>query len=272
MLRSEPVKYLQVIALCCIVSGCSTTQKELSYELVTYSGDLKVEQFDSAVTDENRFNDNNIIYPVGASYTYSYQYYKSDGEPMNFRFIENGWEFVEPTAEVVNKITLSVRSGLKPFSDWYPDYNQTVFTYQLSNKESYELTGLIENEANLWLHPPREGLFKIMQLNPFPFVAYPLEKGNKWEWSVQIGNSFADKRWATWEGIITGKTTYEVTDHKIMDTPWGKLETWIITAEAVNELGKTSMRAVFNYSLGFLEMNFVNIDGSEITFKLEEVD
>lgn len=259
-----------IMILAFAATACSNTIPDLEYELVTYSGDLKVEQFDSTATDENRFNHNNKIFIVGSTFSYSYQYYDKDGKLRNYQYLEEGWEFTEPKDGDRNEIVLGVMSGLKPMINWIPDYDQTLISYQPSNKESFEMTGLIENEANIWMHPPRDGLFRILQLSPYPSVSYPLETGKEWEWSFQVGSHYGDERWATWDGNITITTTYEITDKQVRETQWGELETWTIEAEAISELGSTSMEAVFNDSLGFLEMNFINIDGSKFEFSLRE--
>jgi hypothetical protein len=60
--------------------------------------------------------------------------------------------------------------------------------------------------------------------------------------------------------------TYELVTYS------GDLEVWPIEASATSELGTSRMTAIFNDDLGFLEMNFVNIDSSKITFKLKEVN
>lgn len=255
-----------------VAMGCSSSIPELNYELVTYSGDLKVERFDSTFTDENRFNYNNKIYSVGSSFTYSYQYYDRTGSPQNFQFTEEDWEFVQPNDDTVNEIELRVLSGLKPMINWIPDYDQTLISYQPSNKDNFEMTGLIENEANIWAHPPRDGLFRILQLSPYPSVSYPLEVGKEWMWSFQVGSHYGDERWETWDGNITITSNYEITGKQVMQTQWGELETWTIESEAISELGSASMEAIFNDSLGFLEMNFTNIDGSQFEFLLNEVD
>lgn len=242
-----------------------------AYELVPYLGDLKVERFDTTSTDENWFNHNNRIYTVGSSFTYQYDYFTKDGKPQNFAYSADDWQFIEPKSNEVQTVTMKIRSGRKPLSDWIPDYNQTVISYHLYNNTYFEMTGLIENEANIWLHPPRDGLYKILELNPFPSISYPLEIDRSWEWSLPVGSVYSDKRWAIWEGVIENKMTYKMTERKIKETIWGSLEIWIIEAEASNVIGKTSLKASFNDSLGFIEMNFVNIDGSSLAFKLVEV-
>lgn len=265
-------KFVFITAAVYLAISCNRSPKNLDYELVPYSGDLKVESFDSTVVDENRFNYNNRIFKVGSSYTYNYQYRTADGQAKNFRFTEEDWEFKEPENSDQNNLTIEVSSGLKPFSDWYPDYNQTVMKYIYSNKESYELTGLIENEANIWLHPPREGLFRIMELNPFPAVQFPLEIGNTWQWSVAAGEQWSDERWTTWEGNVKNTMTYEILSKSTINSKWGELETWAIKGEATNRLGTTLFEAAYHDSLGFVNMHFTNIDGSTLEFDLAQVD
>lgn len=250
---------------------CSRSEQQ-TYELVTYSGDLKVEKFDSTASDQNRFNHNNRIYKVGSTFIYTYQYFTKQGQPKNFRFLEDGWEFLESQETDINEITLKVKSGLEPMIEWIPEYNQTLISYQPSNKDSYELTGLIENEANIWMHPPRDGMFRILQLSPYPSLVYPLKEGVEWSWIFKVGSHYADKRWATWDGNITITTTYKIGAKESRQTQWGDLEVWPIMAEATSELGTSRMTAIFNDDLGFLEMIFVNIDSSKITFKLKEVN
>ena len=65
-----------------------------------------------------------------------------------------------------------------------------------------EWTGLIENRHNVWLHPPRSYLFRILELNPYPYVKYPLVVGKQWQDSMRIGDHWADSRWKVWTGRI----------------------------------------------------------------------
>ena len=65
---------------------------------------------------------------------------------------------------------------------------------------------------NIWLHPPREGLFKILEINPFPYIKYPLEIGNSWEWDfLEPGSNWGDERWLTWNGTLDILCEYEIT-------------------------------------------------------------
>ena len=266
------MKHLILLLTAYLLMSCSSNDQISPYELVTYSGDIMVEKFDSTETNENRYNINNRIYEVGSAFTYSYQYVDAEGRPMNFRFTDDDWEFRQPGGDDENLVTLGVSSGLKPMTDWIPDYNQTVIRYHYSNKETFEMTGLIENESNIWLHPPRDGLFGILQLSPYPTVKYPLTTGSRWQWQFDIGSGWGDERWATWDGVITNVTTYEITGNEMRETQWGQLEVFIVEAESVSEIGTSSLRAVYNDQYGFLIMDYTNIDGSKMNLELIEVE
>ncbi|MCG8372584.1 MAG: hypothetical protein MI700_03585 [Balneolales bacterium] len=273
-MKYSTVGYLIVISTLFLVFCTSPPQQSIPYTLVPYSGDIRVEQFDSTITDVNRFNYNNQVFKVGNQFRYSYEYISTEGDTLAFQFTEGEeWEFVPSGApERITGISISVNDGLSPFDQWYPDYNQTVISYTYEPQESYNATGAIENEANVWIHPPRQGLMKILELNPFPYVEYPLEILNDWSWSVQIGNSWADERWATWDSTLTNTATYQLLSRETKETRFGELVVYTINAEAVNEIGSSEAEFEFSEPYGFLEMRFINIDGSRLTLTLDEVN
>jgi len=52
----------------------------------------------------------------------------------------------------------------------------------------FSMSGTIENEGNVWIHPPRDNYFKIIELNPFPYIKAPYNIGAKWAWKLKIVN------------------------------------------------------------------------------------
>lgn len=88
---------------------------------------------------------------------------KMEGEPWEFQSED------EVDESTIRQVQIEVFEGSTGF-------NQTPLKYKLGNRKNYSTSGVIENEANIWIHPPRDGLFKILELNPFPFVKFPLEK------------------------------------------------------------------------------------------------
>ena len=131
------------------------------------------------------------------------------------------------------------------------------------------MSGIVENERNLWMHPNRECLFQILELNPFPYIQYPIKKGKTWKWRLSIGSHWGDERWKTWIGGIVNKYKYKITDTDCeVVTPMGTLSCVKVEAVAKSRIGKTYLTAYYNETYGFVKMGNTNIDGSRLLVDL----
>jgi len=130
-------------------------------------------------------------------------------------------------------------------------------------------SGIVENERNLWMHPNRDCLFQILELNPFPYIQYPIKKGKTWKWRLSIGSQWGDERWKTWTGGIVNKYKYKIadTDCEVV-TPMGTLSCVKVEAVAKSRIGKTYLTAYYNETYGFVKMDNTNIDGSRLLVDL----
>lgn len=276
----------KIITLTCcylIAQSCFAQHESKGFKLD--DDGILVERFDSLNTDENRYNLDNKIYTVGKKFIFSYYYQDQAG--TKYLMTKEGinkdggyeWKFDElknNNPKSVFQIILSVNSGLSPFIQQIPDYNQTVITYnfKMLNGELWtnEMTGVIENEKNSWLHPPRTDFFKILELNPFPYIKAPYRVGTKWEWKLKFGSHWADKRWLMWEGPNENRYAYTITKESTILTKLGKLNCLLITSTAHSNLGQTKLTSYFNTVYGFVKLDYVNIDGSKTVLELEQVE
>ncbi|MBK7128771.1 MAG: hypothetical protein IPM74_02170 [Crocinitomicaceae bacterium] len=259
-----------------IILSCNNTS---DYELVSNDG-VYIEEFES-FGDHNRYNENNTIFRVGCTFSYRYEYISSDGQSYQFKVTcddndgrLNDWKFNDSlTADslTIQTVTLEVWDG-NPMKE--PDYDQTVICYilwpdtLLGSPVEASFTGVIENEKNIWMHPPRSFLFGILEINPFPFIQKPYEIGNKWTWELSIGDQWADERWKEWKGAITNEMKYEITAKKIVESPLGDLECFVIQSSAKSKIGETFLTSYFHPVYGFVQMNYINIDSSRLNFYL----
>ena len=233
-----------------------------------------VEKFDPSVVDENRYNFDNKIFTVGRTFVYDYIYQDKQGEEFYFKGGRDGWNFAPKNTDryyVVKSIEIEVMSGLKPMIDQIPEYNQTLLKFTCPPNTDYTISGVVENYRNVWMHPPREALFKILELNPFPFIQEPYEVGKSWDWELDISNEWGDPRWITWEGLIKNIYQYKIVDKKVIPTKLGELNCFIIEASAKNELGKSLLTAAFNEEYGFVDLDYTNIDGSKMRLELSKI-
>ncbi len=245
-----------------------------TYELIGEDESIVVESFDSTVVDINKFNHNNIVFKVGSEFTYSFEHVTNDKKIKYFKKTDGygNWEFVDSDSldfSTLQIIKISVANG-NPMSNSIPDYSQTNLKYSLSDESSYSMSGVIENEANVWMHPPRDYYFEILELNPFPYVKAPFEIGNKWKWSLKIGDSWADERWKMWQGTIENKYEYEIVDKRKLETEIGELTCYEIKSNAKSRIGETELTAFFHEKYGFVRLNYKNIDGTKTNLELIE--
>ncbi|MCJ8497124.1 hypothetical protein MVI27_02505 [Chryseobacterium salipaludis] len=210
----------------CKSKPASNESQEKRYTLVADEDGVVAEVFDSAVTDKNKYNDNNIIFKVGKTFHYNFKHITPEGRTQYFREtgIEDQWEFVAAAAAdsaTITSVKIEVLNG-NPMADHLPDYNQTVLAYQMKNKNRRSMSGVIENEANVWMHPPRDLYFEILELNPFPYIKAPYQIGTSWTWHLTIGDGWSDKRWKLWTGQIENKYRYQITGKQTLKNKNGE--------------------------------------------------
>lgn len=268
-------KYLiYLFAMSLFATSCNSkdTVKVVKYDLVANSNNILVEKFDVSVESDDKYNWNNKIFKPGSKFIYDFSYSSPEGKLQSFKVNkeDNTWEFADVNSKegtVIQNMIIGVLKG-NPMAKYVPDYNQTALSYTYKEGEPFSMSGAIENESNIWIHPPREDLFKILELNPFPYIKAPFEVGNEWEWDLVIGNGYQDERWALWEGTINNQMNYKIIDYKTLETELGKLDCFVIESEAKSEIGESSLKAFFNPKYGFVKLDYTNIDGSKILLNL----
>lgn len=265
-----------ILIFCMACADKPATEKSLikDGEYSVIEEGIFVEKFAPEVTDENRYNLDNVIYKVGRTFVYDYVYIDKAGEQFHFEGGRDGWNFAPVGTDryyVVKQVHIKVLNGLQPMIEQIPDYNQTLLNFTCPPNTDYTISGVVENYKNVWMHPPREALFRILELNPFPFIQAPYEVGHTWDWELDVDNKWGDPRWVTWEGPLTNKYDYKITEKKMVSTAFGELECLVIQSTAKNRLGQSELTANFNVNYGFVNLDFTNIDGSKINMTLSEL-
>ena len=241
-----------------------------------------------------RYTEDNKIYQADREFTFEFHYFDPQGNERFMRYklvpkqgiclTETGdtttctytasdfsfSDIFDATDSCVNRYLLKVACTGGGFGN---DYDQTIeefrFFFDDQRERSSSRSGIVENERNLWMHPNRSCLFRILELNPFPYIQYPITKGKTWKWRLTIGSQWGDERWKTWTGGIVNKYKYKITDTNCeVVTPMGTLSCVKVEAVAKSRIGKTCLTAYYNDTYGFVKMDNTNIDGSWIEIKL----
>lgn len=280
------MRTFNILLFLIVISVLSCKEKikkvEKDYILKNEAG-ISVEQFDSTNEDQNRYTKNNSTFKEGVIFTYDFEHITPTKKKLLFTWDASvkdymkSWKFVSSDSineKTIDKVAITVRPGLEPMIKNNPDYNQTIIQYEylipIGKAPFLSSSGVIENEDNIWMHPPRDKYFSILEINPFPFIKTPYEIGNEWTWTLNIGDGWSDKRWKTWEGQIENKYKYKITGMKNIKTNLGVIECFVIESTANSRIGETKLMAFFNPEYGFVQLNYTNIDGSLTNLKLSD--
>jgi len=225
-----------------------------------------------------RYTSDNQVYVANNEYIFSYEYLDKGGDKKKFKVVNGQWSFQnEVNPKVIENISMIVLPDFGPFKKHQSWYDQTVVQYKLNTFDksvpSEEATGLVENKKNIWMHPPRMQLFRILELNPFPYIKFPIELGSEWTWSIEVGGFWGDERWIMWDESILNLIKYKVIELDVeLNMSFGSLLCTKIEAFAESSLGITFLNSYYNSKYGFVKLEYTNIDGSKITLQLIDID
>jgi len=198
------------------------------------------------LNNDNRFDLDNKTFPVNREILYSCSIKKDEKVlDLNLRYIR-----------------MIIQGTTKPFSEIDPDYSQTVIQFEYLDEDFkriiWERTGLVENEKNIWLHPPRNGDLGILQLSAFPYIK--LDATRKWQWEL-------DAAYANYQDV---HLTHSYVKGKSIEfnSNVGVLRCIPIQATSESHIGTTTSEFLFNEELGFVQLKFYTIEGETITLEI----
>jgi hypothetical protein len=268
-----------------------------------------IEKTNKSDTSRYKYSKNNLSYRVGRTFIYDYYFTNVTKKKRKFLLTKKQVSKENPlnlsnyqniTDTTIDKIMLEVTDAKETYSACSNDSTctQTVITYSYLTKckstsdsacqcfksknadDTYYCshnsvaTGVYDNKKNIWLHPPRQYTFKILQFNPFPF--YQLDESVKHRaWNLEIGGSYLDNRWVNSKDKIWMRYDYKRQNDEIIKTVFGSLKCKVTYALGKSQSGnlniKTTLKSYFHYAYGFIRLEYRNIDGSKIIIHLVEM-
>lgn len=270
-----------LLAMTLISCGRNQNIEELKKKYIF--DDFKVYIEKPLPTDNNadRYTIDNKAYKLNRKFIFDYYIIKgkdtlkitapkTTGLDSDF---QREWSFISKSKKHEDKIeTISItvlpgisndnQTMLKYEYQYFPDLGYSAFS---------STSGVIENEMNTWMHPHRDKYFMILELNPFPFIQQPFKIGNKWTWTLGIGDHWKDARWKTWTGSIRNYYEYEIIGKEKLNTKIGEMEIWVVQSAATSSIGSTGLIAYYNEENGFVKLDYINIDKSRLTIEIKEI-
>jgi hypothetical protein len=242
----------------------------LTFLFILVSISTYSQQYDTVIMEEDSIDSNNQVYRVGNVYIYDYEIIQNGVTKKLKSNTREAIELVPVHSESIgiDKIHLLIRPSedSKRTND-----NQTQISYlQGPIFGALSATGLVDNSANVWIHPIREGFFKSLETCPFPFVKKPVQVGLEWEDAMQIGEGWGNSLWGEWKGSLLLNYHYIITGKEWKNTKLGQLECYVIEGTATSNLGTTRLKAYFNDQYGFVRQEFILLTDIKINFWLVE--
>ncbi|SFJ76729.1 hypothetical protein [Myroides guanonis] len=228
------------------------------------------QQYDKVFIENSKVDKNNKVYSLGKEFSFKFDIRENNSK----YFIKNNdGDSIELTNDiaslVINEIRLTV---LKPkiFQRTNKKQTEIIYSYE-PNPKSLSFTGLVENEKNIWIHPPREGFFKSLETCPFPYIVLNKPVGFKWVDSMIIGNQWSNKIWGEWEDSLLLEYAYEIIGTEKINSNFGEIDCVVIEAMANSRLGKSKLKSYFNEKYGFVELHYTLANGIEIDLILNKI-
>ena len=269
-------------------------------------GGIYTEKPNPANKDKHQYSRDNTAYKMNKVFIYDYYYADRSGVKSKFLLKANPDPKNNPlnltpynrvTDSTIAKIKLSVTDSVETFWAYNADYTLTVMSYayiirneqkndslanlyqsrNVTNRENTTngvSTGVIDNVKNIWMHPPRQFSFKILQMSPFPFYVFD-ESVKNWSWKLDMAAPYLDKRWLNTDKDFQLQYNYVRQPDEVIKTPFGKIRCKVTlatgTAPAAVSIIKTSLKSYYHPDYGFVRLEYSNINESKMVIDLVEV-
>ena len=236
--------------------------------LISFSGICQ--QYDGVEIEKSKIDKNNTIYTLGKEFIFNINI-ENNGEVLYIKNNEDDSIQITKNRDsaAITEVHLTV---IKPKLFQRTNKHQTEIYYSYEpNPTSISATGIVENQKNIWLHPPRNEFFKALETCPFPYIVKDKPVGFQWKDSMSIGKHWGNKLWGEWNDRLLLNYKYEITETEILNTPFGEIECSVINAIATSELGQSRLKAYYSEEYGFVALHYTLFSGIEIDLKLDKI-
>ncbi|NHN26196.1 DUF3108 domain-containing protein [Flavobacterium jejuense] len=228
------------------------------------------QQYDGLHIEKSKIDKNNSIYTLGKEFVFNIKITENDSI---FFIKENNSDNFKLSNEIdslkISEIHLTV---IKPRMFQRTNKNQTEVYYSYEpNPTTISSTGIVENDENIWVHPPRNGFFKSLETCPFPYIKLNEPIGYKWTDSMSIGNHWADEKWGLWSDRLLLNYEYKISGKEKIQTKIGELECIVISAIATSNIGESKLKSYFSYDYGFVKLEYTLFTGMEIELNIAQI-
>ena len=227
--------------------------------------------FKTLSIEKKNIDSNNKIFKTGKAFVYDYEIIKNDSA-YKLSYIEglpgNKFKLVNKSKDTNDsKIHLIIPKVEKSEKT---NKNQTEIKYMYTPDLSFMSgTGVVENKNNVWIHPPRSGIFMSLETCPFPYIQLPIEIGKEWKDKMKIGDQWSNKLWGVWRKKLLLSYDYKISKKTKVKTGIGELECFVVESTAKSEIGVSKLKSYFSEEYGFVRLEYEMTTGLKINLWLD---
>lgn len=189
---------------------------------------------------KSKYNDDNLIFKTNKEFNYkTFRIDNNDTLPAKI--------YSSNDTILVDKVQLKILPG-KFFHQtkikWKYFYNNILVS-------DGGITGLEENSAKIWFHPPRiNGTFIYTECCAFPITYLPMKEGSTWSELTRTGpNSYKEIGLQN----STINNTFKILKKEIFN---GISDCWKIETSSKSVIGNSSCQYYFHEQLGFVYIEY----------------
>lgn len=237
---------------------------------ILLSSQVQGQGYKTVVIEKKNIDSDNLIYRPGLQFIYNLTILNDDDTLFLKMNIDRSFELLRAkTNETVSRVLMTVA---KPKNKDRTNKKQTEIFYSYENlKYLASSTGIVENDMNIWLHPPRDSFFGILELFPFPYIKLENQMKHKWADQLSLNEKWSNELIGSWEGELETELTYEITDNVGLESSFGEVKCQQIRAQSKSVLGDNILIAYFSEEYGFMKLEYVSYNNLRLNFELETV-
>ncbi len=147
---------------------------------------------------------------------------------------------------------------------WKLIHYATLTPTQTKMETTEDITGLVDNENELWMHPPRFKAYEYFtEFAPFPKIKFPAKVGTKWTDKFSLGTYASEKNGSE-----------VVFDYKILTVDTISVnpivKQFLIAGTGKSKLGEFHAQFYFNEMDGFTRMEYISPERNTLSMQLVE--
>lgn len=230
------------------------------------------QQFDNLHIEKRKIDENNAIFTVGTAFVYQFEIIENDtvyhllnntGNP------EISFDLVPAQQDsTVQRFHLLVPT-VKRNERTNKRQTEIMYSFEPLFKNIYQ-TGIVENDQNCWIHPPRNGFFGALETCPFPYVKFPLEPGKTWIDQLSISPHWAHPKWGEWQNRLLLNFRYSIDEKTQITWKNQEIDVFKISSFAESSIGKSTLVAYFSEQYGFVRLEYTTATQLKINIWMVE--